>query len=99
MKTKFTGGKWVISGGSQIVSMPSQCKIANGISGWTPEEADANGQLMVTAPNMYHNEVENLEFLRWVASKARDFNMWSDKVQLLHERIAKTENILKKATE
>lgn len=63
------------------------------------EESKANAKLIGEAKNLYHNEVENLEFLKWVASKATDFNMWSDKVQLLHERIAKTEKALKKATE
>lgn len=48
---------------------------------------------------LLEEEIKNLEFLKWVASKAREFNMWSDKVQELHERISKTESTITKATE
>jgi len=51
------------------------------------------------AQELLLNEVKNLEFLEWVATKVREFNMWSDKVQQLHERISSTKAAIKKATE
>lgn len=58
MKTKHTEGEWFISGSNQIVSMPSQCKITNRVSGWNPEEAKANAQLIATAPEMLEVLIE-----------------------------------------
>lgn len=49
---KGTKGEWFVSGGTSIVSMPSQCKITNSVSGWNYDEAKANAQLMATAPRM-----------------------------------------------
>lgn len=50
--TNITKGDWAVSNGDQIVSMPSQCKIANRISGWTLEEVEANAKLMAAAPEL-----------------------------------------------
>lgn len=52
MLTNFTKGDWMVSGEDQIVSMPSQCKIANRISGWNYEELKANARLIAAAPNL-----------------------------------------------
>ena len=52
MDFKHTKGDWFVSGSTSIVSMPSQCKIANRVSGWTYEEAKANAQLIATAPEL-----------------------------------------------
>ena len=49
-----------------------------------------------TTSELLESEIENLEFLKWIASKSREFNMWSDKVELLHKRIANTEAAIKK---
>lgn len=49
---KYTEGEWIVSGGSQIVSMPSQCKITNNVSGWNDKEAEANAKLIAAAPDM-----------------------------------------------
>ena len=63
------------------------------------ETIRANAKLIAAAPELLENEVKNLEFLEWVSTKAREFNMWSDKVQQLHERISLTKTAIKKATE
>jgi hypothetical protein len=52
METKHTKGEWFVSNEDQIVSMPSQCKIANRISGWNYEEAKANAKLIASAPEL-----------------------------------------------
>lgn len=49
---KGTDGKWFATNGLEIVSMPSQCKISNSVSGWNYEEALANAKLMSKAPEM-----------------------------------------------
>jgi hypothetical protein len=53
METKFTKGEWFVSGGYQIVSMPSQCKITNHVSGWNLDEAEANAKLIAAAPDLF----------------------------------------------
>lgn len=52
MENKFTKGEWFVSNDNQIVSMPSQCKITNRVSGWNPEEAKANAKLIAAAPDL-----------------------------------------------
>lgn len=54
MTANFTKGDWMVSGDDQIVSMPSQCKIANRISGWNYEELKANARLIAAAPKMFY---------------------------------------------
>lgn len=51
-KFKGTQGQWFVSGQTEIVSMPSQCKISNRVSGWNGEEAIANAYLIVAAPEL-----------------------------------------------
>jgi hypothetical protein len=50
---KYTKGDWFISGGYQIVAMPSQVKICNRVSGATAEEAESNKKLIASAPDMF----------------------------------------------
>ncbi|MFR0677265.1 hypothetical protein [Dysgonomonas mossii] len=57
---KGTKGTWMISGG-QVVSMPSQCKIANNISGWNYEESKANTQLVSASPELLEDLQEAVE--------------------------------------
>lgn len=52
MRLKHTIGRWMVSGGDQIVAMPSQCKISNRISGCTIEETEANAKLIASAPDL-----------------------------------------------
>ena len=52
METKHTKGEWFVSNDDQIVSMPSQCKIANRVSGCNYEEAKANAKLISSAPEL-----------------------------------------------
>ena len=66
---------------------------------WHKDTAEANAKLAAAAPELLENEVENLDFLRWVSTQLRDFNMMSDKRELLYKRIAATEAAIKKATE
>jgi hypothetical protein len=51
-KFKGTHGEWFVSGGNEVVSMPSQTKISNDISGNNYEEAKANAKLIAAAPDM-----------------------------------------------
>ena len=47
-----TKGEWFVSGGTSIVSMPSQCKITNSVSGWSYDETKANARLIAAAPEL-----------------------------------------------
>ncbi|WP_407430579.1 hypothetical protein [Arcticibacter sp.] len=49
---KGTKGEWFVSGFTEIVSMPSQTKISNSISGNSFEEAMANSILIASAPEL-----------------------------------------------
>lgn len=91
METKFTGGTWVISGGNQIVSMPSQCKIANGVSGWTPEEAEANAKLIAAAPEMFEALANAVRFIKCCPELSNE--------ERRPKGLEKWESILQKATE
>jgi hypothetical protein len=64
METKHTEGIWFVSGGSEIVSMPSQCKITNRVSGWNYEEAQANANLMSASPELLECLIEAVETSR-----------------------------------
>lgn len=79
----------MVSNGDQIVSMPSQCKIANRISGWTLEEVEANAKLMAAAPDLMEALCE------LVYSIKTRYSVGSD---LIHQLI-KAEQAIKKATE
>lgn len=100
MNTKHTPGPWTVNPKAKTNIRHGNLTIANCSSthdGSRAEEEIANAKLIAAAPDLLEEEIKNLEFLKWVASKAREFNMWSDKVQELHERISKTEAAIKKA--
>lgn len=102
MNTKHTPAPWEINPKATRNVRQGNITIANCSSsqdGSREEEEIANAKLIAAAPELLEEEIKNLEFLKWIAGKARDFNMWSDKVQELHERISKTELAIKKATE
>lgn len=100
MELKHTPGPWnnglhdgqVLDNGNQSV-----CNCYSAFR--TPSEIRANAKLVSASPELLEDSVKNLAFLEWVASKAREFNMWSDKVQELDERISHTKASIKKATE
>lgn len=48
---KHTEGEWFASG-TEVVSMPSQVKISNQISGENYEKAKANAKLIAAAPDL-----------------------------------------------
>ena len=52
MKFKGTSGKWMVSGGSEIVSMPLQVKISSKISGLSYEERGANLTAISAVPEL-----------------------------------------------
>lgn len=56
-------------------------------AGWVREED-------ITESNRQH--VENLKILQWIMSKSKDFNIWSNKVEILNKRIMRTKNIISK---
>lgn len=58
-----------------------------------PEDA----HLIAAAPDLLRANKENLEFLEWVASQSREFNMWSDKVHTLWCLITQTRDAINKA--
>lgn len=64
MKTKHTKGEWFVSGGSQIVSMPSQCKITNHVSGRNEEESEANIKLISAAPELLEAAIISLKHMQ-----------------------------------
>ena len=102
MNTKHTPAPWTVNPKAKTNIRHGNLTIANCSSthdGSREEEEIANAKLIAAAPDLLEEEIKNLEFLKWVASKAREFNMWSDKVQELHERISKTEAAIKKTTE
>ena len=86
METNITKGEWFVSNDNQIVSMPSQCKITNRVSGWNPEEAKANAKLMSASPNM----------LEALLSIYEDKEAWNE---LSDDQKQKVEESIKKATE
>lgn len=74
METKFTKGNWMVSCGDQIVSMPSQCKISNRISGWNDEEAIANADLISAAPDLLNEAIKIVENIKDYFSDVEDIN-------------------------
>ena len=75
MKTQHTSGTWFVSGFTEIVSMPSQCKIAK-VSGWTFDEAEANAKLIAAAPAMLEALEEALDQLEsWRQESEDTFTM------------------------
>ena len=87
METNITKGEWFVSNDNQIVSMPSQCKITNRVSGWNPEEAKANAKLIAASPELLY------ALIALVNGCLSDSE--SDKVVSLR----KAKQIIKKATE
>lgn len=80
---KHTKGEWFVSGSDQIVSMPSQCKIANRVSGWNQEEAEANAKLIAAAPEL-------LEVLQTIENDDNSIPEWL---------LVRIKQVIKKATE
>ena len=85
MEKKFTTGDWFVSGGTEVVSMPSQCKISNRVSGWNYEESKANAKLIAAAPDMF----DALECI------CKDKEVWSE---LSDTQKTMVEQAIKKAT-
>lgn len=59
---KHTKGDWFVSGGDEIISMPSQTKIAK-IRGMGALEMDANARLIASAPEMLEALSKTLLYL------------------------------------
>lgn len=55
-----------------------------------------HGDLIAAAPEGLRSNINNLEFLEWIAKQ--DFNLWSDKRERLYELIASTKDCINKAT-
>ena len=91
MEKKFTKGDWFVFNYNQIVSMPSQCKITNMISGWNPEQAKANAKLIAAAPDLLE-ALNNLVLASDLSSNSPVVGNWN-------ELINNAKNAIKKATE
>lgn len=89
MENRFTEGVWMVSGGRQIVSMPSQCKISNNISGWNYEEAEANAKLIAAAPDL----------LNALDAVMRSYERYCPERYYKDDNVALADDAIKKATE
>ena len=99
MEINITKGEWFISNDNQIVSMPSQCKITNRVSGWNPEEAKANAKLIASAPDLLNALIGVLNIMNDSEGVAGyhlngDIASWDE-----FEEIKQAEQAIKKATE
>lgn len=63
MEKKFTKGDWFVFGITEVISMPSQCKITNRVSGWNPEETKANAKLIASAPDLLNALISVLNIM------------------------------------
>ena len=107
MKTIHTPGPWLLveqgDANEYAVLTPDKKEwvIAFRLNPGRPIYAQekANAKLIAAAPEMLESEIKNLEFLRWITTQLSSFNMYSDKRELLYQRIAATEEAIKKATE
>lgn len=107
MNTKHTPAPWLLNVKNKFcngnflfitdINDKVICKVSHDLTEVHIDEYLSNAKLISAAPELLEEEFKNLEFLKWVATKAREFNMWSDKVQELNERISKTESAIKKA--
>jgi|DEB0MinimDraft_10_1074344.scaffolds.fasta_scaffold16653_4 hypothetical protein len=74
MESKHTKGEWFASG-TEVISIPSQVKISNQISGENYEKAKANAKLIAAAPDL----LEALKIFRkqvgitWDSVDGKDF--------------------------
>lgn len=105
MNYKHTRGEWVvnppfkndnkifISNGENVIAYMAHNPSVN-----IDEEAEANAKLIASAPKLLENEIKNLDLLEWFLSKSREFNMWSDKIQVLQNRISETKLVITNAT-
>lgn len=58
-------------------------------------------KLIAAAPELLEEHKENLKFIEFVCDKisSGEIKLWSDKMQLAYERLSKTTEVIKKATE
>lgn len=99
MEINITKGEWFISNDNQIVSMPSQCKITNRVSGWNPEEAKANAKLIASAPDLLNALIGVLNIMNDSEGVAGyhlngDIASWDE-----FEEIKQAQEAINKATE
>lgn len=93
-----TGGTWFVSGGDQIVSMPSQTKISNNISGDSYEEAQANAKLISYAPKMLNTLIDHRKRISELRDIMEDqHSMWSHHRQMFNDLINESEELINKA--
>ncbi len=107
MRTIHTSAPWLMNTTKRFINNKGLaitdnknrliCEVSHDLTQLTIEEYQANATLIAKAPNLLSENIENLEFLEWVATQ--DLNLWSDKIQLLYERISKTKEVIRKATE
>lgn len=106
MKTKHTSGPWYYSNYAGTFMLQDGPYYEDNLilsydeafSDIDMETAEANAKLAAAAPDLLESEIKNLEFLRWITTQLSSFNMYSDKRELLYQRIAATEEAIKKAT-
>lgn len=101
MTTKHTSCPWeaiVYDGAFDQPLITSGHGTIGRLHGLEDRQHEANAKLIAAAPELLESEIKNLEFLRWITTQLSSFNMYSDKRELLYQRIAATEEAIKKAT-
>mgnify|MGYP000361310761 CR=1 FL=1 len=102
MKTNHTQGPWqhvdldYIKSKSGVIVTSLKCDISLSMN-----EVNANAKLIAAAPELLIENEENHKFLSWLAQEVSSgrIDFWSDKRQLVYERLASTGRATKKATE
>ncbi len=94
MENKFTNGDWFASG-LEVVSMPSQIKISNSISGENYEAAKANAKLISAAKDLFLALSEIMDFPDDFFIREAD---GVETISIRNESILKAKAALQKAT-
>lgn len=91
MTSKHTKGTWFISGSTDLVSMPSQIKIARIDYTGNSEETKANGRMLMASPKMLEMLKENLNIFKEAKTvfDQAGLKMHADGTQLEIDKIEK----------
>lgn len=79
-----------------VIQMPDYAVSIVNTKCVSKEEIASKVRAMAKTPEMIKELKENLKFLEWIEEQR--FSMWSDKMQLLYQRIEDTKRLIQKAT-